>query len=298
MQNGMDVNRFELPCDKTIFITGSSKNAGKTTFLNYILPRIRPAGDFAFLTIGIDGERKDQIFGTDKPVIRTCEGDILLTSESLANASDASFSILQVFPWKTVLGKLVLVKTEREGLIEIAGPENNIQLGKIIGFIEKNMSIKTILIDGAINRITQISASKSSFFYYVTRINNENLRSSIEKLKVISLLNRIRIFNKDTEYNHVYIHRGAFTKNSIKKIGESTEILVIEDFTKIFLDYTELKKLIGGYRIFFLSIMLLQAFVVNLYDIDERDFKKEIEKSGITDNIIFNPYIKKEGLFE
>ena len=48
--------------NKTTFLVGNKKNAGKTTFLNYVLKQIREVVHPAFFTIGIDGEENDLIF--------------------------------------------------------------------------------------------------------------------------------------------------------------------------------------------------------------------------------------------
>jgi hypothetical protein len=295
VQSGMDADRIKEFRDKVTFISGSSKNAGKTTFLNYLLPRLRREGEFAFLTIGIDGERKDQIFGTDKPVIHTEVGDNLLTCESMMNNSDGSFEILQVFPWKTVLGKLVFLKTLRSGLIELAGPENNDQLQHIIEFIKESAEIGTILIDGAVNRITQISSSKGSGFYYVSKIAPENYKSALERIRVVARLNEQKSSYFKLGQNDVYYHSGAFTEKTMKNLDDSYEAIVLDDFTKVFLSYSELQHLLKNFKLFFLNTIVLEAFVFNLYNIDRLDFLKELEMAGIKFPCIFNPYEREKG---
>lgn len=291
MQNAMGAENFEELRDKVTFISGNSKNSGKTTFLNYLLPRMRLLTEFAFLTIGVDGERKDQIFGTDKPVIETEKGDVFLSCENLLNKSDGSFSILQVFPWRTVLGKLVLVRTERRALIEIAGPENNSQLEDIIRYIRETLEIKTVLIDGAVNRITQVSSSNSAGFYYICKITQENISSSIDKLKVIYSLYEINLL-KDVKLDceTLYIHEGAFTKRSILEIPENTETIVLEDFTKFFISNAELGQLKMKYSIRFTNKLFLHGFIINLYNINIEEFKKHLCNKSIIDKCIFNPY--------
>ncbi|MDA3812311.1 MAG: hypothetical protein PF518_18485, partial [Spirochaetaceae bacterium] len=192
------------------------------------------------MTIGIDGEKRDLIFGNDKPLIETVKGDIFLTSENLIAYSDGSFSVLHVFPWKTGLGKLILLKTIRKGFVEISGPENNIQLEQILSFIKDDLNLKTFLIDGAINRITQISSSLNAGFYYVCSINHENVHRSIDKMKMISFMNKIDEKKETLNGETTYIHKGAFTKKNLQEIPEKIENIVIEDFTKVFLSVTEL----------------------------------------------------------
>jgi len=293
--NGMDAERIKKLRDKVTFISGGAKNSGKTTFLNYLLPRLRMEGEFAFLTIGIDGERKDQIFGSDKPAILTKEGDYLLTCESMMKNSDGSYEILQVFPWNSVLGKLVFLKTVRSGMIELAGPENNIQLEQIIDYIKESLGISTVLVDGAVNRITQISSSKDSGFFYVLKINRENYQSSLDRMKVIATLSEQKKACSQLKGDEVFYHIGAFTGKTLKSLDDSYKSIVVEDFTKVFLEYIQLKNLLNNYKLFFINTVVLEAFVCNLYDINEPDFFKQLDKTGIHFSCIFNPYIKDKG---
>jgi len=121
--------------NKTTFLVGNKKNAGKTTFLNYALAQLREVVQPAFFTIGIDGEASDLIFDTPKPKVYTEIGDYVVTSGLMINKSDALFEIIHVFPYKTVLGRLVLAKTLRSGNIELVGSEDNKQLAEIVDYL-------------------------------------------------------------------------------------------------------------------------------------------------------------------
>ena len=53
---------------KSLSIVGMDKNTGKTVCLNYVLSRLKDLGvKTAVTSIGIDGERVDQVFGSHKP---------------------------------------------------------------------------------------------------------------------------------------------------------------------------------------------------------------------------------------
>jgi hypothetical protein len=292
----MAVENFKHLKDRVTFISGCSKNAGKTTFLNYMLPRLRSMTDFVFMTIGIDGESLDQISGVVKPAIETLEGDLFLTSERMLDHSDGSFQFIEVFPWDTVLGKLLLVRTVRKGLIELAGPENNRQLNQIISYVEKELEIKTLIIDGAVNRLTQVSTGDVSGFYYVCKVTVENMKSSLEKLKMISLMNRVDLLRKSTETcDTCYFGiNGALKRTTLDTIPHGVNTIVIEDFTKVFLGYQDLLELLGKYHVLFLKKIRLEAFVLNLFNVSEEKFLTELEAFSIDDHCLFNPF-KMEG---
>ncbi|MBI9097938.1 MAG: hypothetical protein JEY91_05650 [Spirochaetaceae bacterium] len=291
----MDAERIGLLRNKVTFISGSSKNSGKTTFLNYILPRLRLLGDLAFLSIGIDGEPRDRIFGTDKPIIKTERGDYLLTSESMMVQSDGSFEVLQVFPWNTALGKLLLLKTVREGFIELVGPENNNQLKHIIDTFQDSFGIHTVVIDGAVNRMTQISSSRESVFFYVIRITPDNISRSLDKIRVISSLSAMDTAGKADQNETVYFHNGALTGKVLKNIDEKFNTIVVDDFTKVFLDYRELQILLKSHKLHCKNKLNLEAFVLNLYDIEKSDVLLHLKDLKIRSPLIFNPYIIEGG---
>ena len=117
---------------RTVFIVGSAKNAGKTTFLNYALSRLRPRGAVGFLSIGVDGEERDLVFGTPKPSIRAEAGDLLVTSDRMLQASELGWELLEAFPGSTVLGRLVLARVRRGGTVELCGPANNERLAPVL----------------------------------------------------------------------------------------------------------------------------------------------------------------------
>ena len=68
------------------FIAGSEKNAGKTALLNLLLAQLRGRGKTGYLSIGVDGESRDMIFGNPKPRIYARPGDLVATSQAALSA--------------------------------------------------------------------------------------------------------------------------------------------------------------------------------------------------------------------
>ncbi len=286
----MKRNNGNIFTGKTIFITGSEKNAGKTTFLNYALKSLRDGTSPAFLTIGIDGETKDAVFGNPKPQVYTKLGDILVTSELMIARSSGIFEIREVFPFRTVLGRLVLLKTQREGFIELVGPEDNCQLSQIISHIKEEEKCKTILIDGAVNRVTQVAAGIKANFVYVTKINEINFKSGLEKIKKLSILDKIPKYSEEKNDAGTWFHKGALTETSFQSIPADAEAVVIDDFTKIFLSLNRLKGLQSKKALFFRDVFDLLFIVVNLEGVERDEFLQQLARNDITDKIVFNPY--------
>ncbi|MCP4180177.1 MAG: hypothetical protein GY756_20625 [bacterium] len=278
--------------NKVTFITGNGKNAGKTTFLNYILPQLRGDVDsIAYLTIGIDGEKEDLIFTTPKPGIFAEINDYIITCDSVLVASEAGFEVIEVFPFLTKLGSLLLLKTLRAGLIELVGPENNMQLNYILNHLKEVTRIDTILIDGAVNRLTQIATLSESEFIYIMRVSSKNLMKSINQIKTLSLIKSFPLIT-DNELidNDYYFCEGALTNIKVSKIPEKIKYILINDFTKIFLTWNELSDLLKIKKIYYKKKYQLNCISVNLYDIEKENFERILSDNNLKEEVVFNPY--------
>jgi hypothetical protein len=278
--------------NKTTFLVGNKKNAGKTTFLNYALAQLREVVRPAFFTIGIDGEANDLIFDTPKPKIYTETGDYVVTSSLMINKSDALFEIIHVFPYKTVLGRLALAKTLRSGTIELVGSEDNKQLAEIVDYLRNEENINTIIIDGAASRVTQVASIKNSYFYYIIKLDQKSINSDINKLRTIAFISKFRGFDKieDLENKKVFEVKGALTASKLSTIPEDCDILLLNDFTKIFLDFSQVTELTKKLEIVYKIPYQLVAFVVILKDIMKEDFVKIVESHNLKETILYNPY--------
>ncbi|MBN1968577.1 MAG: hypothetical protein JXR48_00890 [Candidatus Delongbacteria bacterium] len=276
----------ELIAGKTVFLVGNSKNAGKTTFLNYCLPKVRTITSPAYLTIGIDGENEDLIFGTPKPRIFAEKDDIIITTDAMLEKSDGLFEIIDIMPFQNVMGRIVLIKCLRPGFIEIVGAENNKQLSAVISKIETN-GLNTIIVDGAANRQTQTASVSGGYFFYIMKITKQNFNSVIDNLRSLELINRLDEFNYDID-SFIDI-TGALTGDRVKRI-EAESIVVINDFTKVFVDFVSLRKLSENCKLFIKNKMKPLSFVFNLQDITQAEIKDLLEKYNLNIPYMFNPY--------
>jgi len=278
--------------NKTTFLVGNKKNAGKTTFLNYALKQVREVVSPTFFTIGIDGESSDLIFETPKPRIITEIGDFVVTSDLMINKSDALFEIIHVFPYKTVLGRLVLAKTLRSGYIELVGSEDNKQLAEIVGYLKDEEHLNTLIIDGAASRATQVASIKNSNFYYLIKLDQRSINADINKFKTIALISKFKCIDEVEKVNEklVFELKGALTESKLTQIPENCDVLLIDDFTKIFLTYSQIVELQRKLEITYKIPYKLNVFVVILKDIIKEDFMKLLEQHTIKETILFNPY--------
>jgi len=270
-----------------VFFSGSGKNAGKTTFMNYA---VRLMGDetVGVMSIGIDGERFDGLSGAPKPKVYIKEGDLFVCSEKALEESSLYACVLKVFPFSTALGKPMICRAIRPGNVEISGPENNSQLKEIIETLRKQ-GAGTVFIDGAADRFTQTSGIEDSVFVHIARISPENLASAAEHIKLLYYASQCAEWKEGRE--DAFFIKGALTPEKIpeKRTGEKKGVLILEDITKIFLKWREWKKLNIYFDIFFLRRHRLAAVVINLYDISREEFEKTMPEE-IKGALIYNPY--------
>ena len=276
--------------DRTVFIVGSKKNAGKTTFLNYALNRLRGSAPVGALSVGVDGEAQDQVFGNPKPQIRAEKGDLLLCAETALAAADLHYEILNVYPFRTAIGRPVLLRALRPGRAEISGPENNEQLRQILSDMRRH-GAGTVLVDGAVDRITQVAAGGRAAFVYVARVEPENLDSSAAAIRLVWSASAVPLCRAGEKLPEpVFIIDGALTPGRLPGKDVKGGTLVIEDLTKIFLSWAQWAELKSRFELRFGAKPDLAAFIVNLCNVSRPDFEKKLALPALAERIIYNPY--------
>ncbi len=276
--------------NRTVFIVGSKKNAGKTTFLNYALNRLRGGAPLAALSIGVDGEALDQVFGNPKPQVKAERGDLLLCAESALKNADLHYEVLNVYPFRTAIGRPVLLRALRPGRAEISGPENNEQLGEILADMRRH-GAGTVFVDGAVDRITQAAAVPKAAFVYVARVEPENLDTSAAATRLLWSASQVPLCRAGEKLKEpVTIIDGALTPGRVPGKDVKGGTLVIEDLTKIFLGWQQWAELKARFDLRCGARPELSAFVVNLCNVARPDFEKRLGSPALAERIVYNPY--------
>ncbi len=133
-----------------ISIIGISKNAGKTTVLNSIIYAFQN-NKIAITSIGLDGEKIDNITHLPKPRIRVFPNMILATAEKCLEECTFNYDLLETTNIRTPLGKIVIIEAKSDGFALLAGPSTKTQMASLITKIMKYDPFK-IFIDGALFR--------------------------------------------------------------------------------------------------------------------------------------------------
>lgn len=139
---------------KSLSIVGLEKNTGKTECLNYVLRRLEGSGRrLALTSIGIDGERIDQVTHTGKPEIDLYENIVFITSETHYRQKRLSSEILDISTRRTPLGRLVTARSLARGKVMFSGPSDTLWLKTIIEDMAA-YKVDTTIVDGALSRLS------------------------------------------------------------------------------------------------------------------------------------------------
>ncbi|RLI51923.1 MAG: hypothetical protein DRP09_18715 [Candidatus Thorarchaeota archaeon] len=273
----------------TTFIVGNDKHAGKTIFLKYALRNLRARSYRpAYMSIGVDGEGRDLLDGVAKPTIIVQPDDLVITSAQCLESSDAAYQILNVFPQGTVLGRMVLVNITRSGFVELTGPENNQQLSAILDYVQDETEADAVLVDGAVNRLSQVSSNHSSGFVMVMKVTASNLIQVAEQIRLLYLLN-----NLPSCSNHDTLPiTGALTESRLEAIPADCKAINILDFTRVFLSYRQMQSLCDKYSVSIKNKFILRYFIVNLFDVAKAAFAKMLD-GRISQHVVFNPFMEE-----
>lgn len=284
---------------KSISILGMSKNTGKTVVLNELIELSKSLKKTVSLTsIGVDGETVDAVYKTKKPRIYAYEGTLVATAEGTVNFCDAKFEILDILPFNTSLGRIMILKVIREGHVLLAGPDSNREVKYVV---DKMLKLKSdvSLIDGALNRRTQGSPSVSEACILSTGASlSRDLNVVLRKTKHV--VEMLRLNEIDYEIKRKIINSnmqnilliGQEIEDTKFKTALSNEDLIIKAvlnsknkihsiFVPGSLTNTLLEKLIG----LNINIIVMDGTKVFVNEVQYRAFKNKCGRINVLDRI-------------
>lgn len=135
---------------ETISIIGISKNAGKTTVLNKIIEEYKGKA-IGITSIGLDGEKTDNITNKPKPRIKVYPKMLVATASECLNEATCNYVVHEKTNVRTQLGNIMIVEVITPGLMLVAGPSTNHEMVEVTHRLRR-YNIKKVFIDGALFR--------------------------------------------------------------------------------------------------------------------------------------------------
>lgn len=153
---------------KTLSIVGMSKNAGKTTALNYLIEEAMDEGiKLGITSTGRDGETEDLVTGTEKPRVYLDEDTLVAVPSFLYELSDAGLEVVRETKYSTAIGTLLICRVKSAGYVQVAGPVINAEQ-KMLCQDMLDEGCDMVMIDGAIDRKTIASPDTSDAIILAT----------------------------------------------------------------------------------------------------------------------------------
>lgn len=178
----------------TIAIIGTAKNAGKTTALNALLTDTKHQ-KIAITSIGLDGEKIDQLTNLEKPSIHAYKNMIIATAKDTLSVITSPYELLEELPINTPLGKITLIKLQKDGDVLIAGPSSLDDLKTLKNKLS-TYNLDHLFIDGALFRKSSAASHLSDAIILSTGAAlHQNMQKVIHETK--SLINTMHLPNKD-----------------------------------------------------------------------------------------------------
>ena len=132
-------------------VRSMSKNAGKTTMLNWLLAHSGRGRVLGLTSIGRDGESTDVVTGTEKPSIFVPAGTLIATAKDMLWLGDVTKEILVSTGIPTPLGEVIIMRARSDGYVQLAGPSITTQL-KSVSQTFFDLGAEQSIIDGALGR--------------------------------------------------------------------------------------------------------------------------------------------------
>ena len=143
----------------TLALVGSSKNAGKTTALNFLLERF-PSPPAGVTSIGYDGERIDSVERHVKPSIFVGSGTLFATAADALARSEGDWTVLEKTGLQTALGEVAVARANARCRLELAGPSEREGLIRVSQTM-RGLGARRVLLDGAFDRVAAAAVQLS-----------------------------------------------------------------------------------------------------------------------------------------
>jgi hypothetical protein len=309
---------------KLAAIVGLSKNAGKTTFLNWIVSKFADK-KIGIITTGRDGEDNDLVGGHKKPKVLVPAGSFFSTGEKVIKREANSIKIITKLPYIAGGQRLWLVQATEQIYSEIIGPatafdqvelaKKIISLGANHVFIDGSLDRKSIALSDEIDALILVAGASGGDLNYINKeISRIALLADFPKIKIpiedytkisYKLDNKIFTTELDSILNQekrileiadideaewIYFPK-AFTSINYEKLHSALKKVkfIFYHPLHIQLKYNQLERIVT--KTFVLSKIKIDAIVLNSYSVKGNHLDCELLRSEIRNRFSEIPVI-------
>ena len=298
-----------------VAITGMCKNAGKTTFLNWLTARLSQQGQVALLTTGRDGEDYDLVAGHEKPKVVIPQGSIFVTHSHILERFAGKVEILFKSDYKAGSFNIWVAKALQDLETEIVGPSTASGQIKLANQI-KAYQPKFVIIDGSLDRkaitlkpeidamILVVSANYGTIDEIIAELKRLLLLTKIPQLALPKIENEqenllfikdgdiafqlntllgfekeINAFLMDNKVDQIYLP-GVLTDTIWEKVKKSfiknSQTLIINHPYQLHLSYDNLQRLLNQMKVYSNHKFIISGLALNSFSIKGRHLESHL----------------------
>ena len=207
-----------------IAIVGLSKNAGKTSFMNWLIKNTAHKR-IAVTTTGRDGEDFDLVTGEQKPKVKLHKNILFTAWSSVLYNMASNLSCIESLPYHVLEQKLWLLKANDHLETEVVGPSTLKEQEDLIDlFLRKTCSL--VLIDGSFDRKSICLSPKITATVLVVGASSGGIADIVEQLRKVQLCSQIKEFTIEYYQNITYSHHEKIIQSDINAIyGNESQII-------------------------------------------------------------------------
>ena len=304
-----------------IAITGLCKNAGKTTFLNWLTSHLSQNGQVALLTTGRDGEDYDLVGGHDKPKVFIPKNTIFVTHSNILERFSGNVEILYKSDYKAGSFNIWIAKALQDLETEIIGPSTASEQIKLSNLI-KSYHPKFVIIDGSLDRKAITLKPEIDAMILVVSANFGTIDEIIDELKRLLLLTKIpqkrpsEILNEEENLLFIKDNKIVFEKRTLlgyekeittflndkrveqiyipgvitdpiwekvkKSFVKNAESLIINHPYQLHLSYDSLQNLLKHINVFSKHKFVISGLALNSFSIKGRHLEMGLLKNAVS----------------
>jgi hypothetical protein len=266
---------------RTNLVSGPGPGSGKTSFAKAALASLRLAGErCALISAGVEGAAPRHGQGRDQVALEP--GEVFLVPAAFLRSATCEPEILDAVPGSSALGRLAIARARRRGLATLVGPERNEYLAWAIGRIREENWASTVIVDGALNRLTQAATLGGVRLFFAARAGRADFQRVASRMRHMHDLVRLPEYAKAPKVPGATVlrHAGPFTSADASRLHPDVRTVVVGDFTKVFLEGRELRSLLKSVALYVEKAVEFGGFSIALRDIRRATFAEALGESA------------------
>lgn len=287
------------------FIAGFAAASGKTMLAKAILALLREKGlKCALISAGYEGGGREpagapalKMPSLEMPTFEVKKGEVFSTAANALSFLDCMPELIAGPVGSSALGPIVLARAERSGSAILAGPARSEALATLVEAARHLRGIDAVIIDGTLDRLTQISVLPDPQLYCAVRADRADCQQIAKRMATFYQLVHLPKWDASrAREGEALIFEGALSSATLEKHKSARDIpILIKDITRVFLRPDEIASLSARGRLFIQQEISFRGFVVTLRDIEPEEFMFYLPHDVADSILSWNPYEHEEG---